>query len=109
MEADSKRAILAAQKTAVSRKWIQKNRHRPIDFNKTWLARFEALRKNNIAPIEYTRNLKKLDSLSQGEKQFVFEKSRTLDRADFLIAPHKNQRRRGRPSLRDDNFFPQAA
>ena len=89
LESDPQRAVLAAEKTAVSRQWIKTNGHRPIDFNKTWFWRFEALKKDNILPLEYKRNSKKLDFLLQNKDPAVFKKKQKPNLVSFL---HKNKR-----------------
>ena len=95
LESDPQKARLAAEKTAVSRQWIKKNKHRPIDFKKTWLWRFEALKKSKIVPLEYKKNSKKLDSLLQDKKQPVFKKNQPLNLLTFL---HENKKETGRLS-----------
>ena len=92
LETDPKKAQLAAGKTIVSRKWIKEKGHRPIDFKNTWLMRFEAFKKDKIIPLEYKRNFKNLDSLSQDKKQPIFKKKQMLDEHNLLTFPYKEKK-----------------
>ena len=116
MESDPQKAVSAAAKTAVSRKWIQKNGHRPIDFEKTWLLRLETFKKKKIIPLEYKRNAKKLESLAQSKKLSVFEKNQETNQTNLLTFLNEQRARRARLSRSkesgaDSDFysFPTAA
>ena len=95
LESNSQRAVLATEKTAVSRQWIKKNGHRPIDFNKTWLWHFKTFKQKKIIPLEYKRNSKKLNSLLKDEKLSVFEKRQTLNQLNFLTFSTERKEERG--------------
>ena len=115
LESDPQKAVLAAEKTTVSRQWIKKNGHHPIDFNKTWLWRFETFKRKKIVPLEYKRNSKKLDSLLKDERLSVFEKKQTLNQLNFLTFSAERKEERGRLSrykesgISDSHSFMKAA
>ena len=67
LEKDPVKAKESADKTAVSRKWFKKNRHRPINFEQTWCEYFKVYKSENIIPVEYTKNFKFLNSLVSNE------------------------------------------
>ena len=98
LESDPQKAVSAAAKTAVSRKWIQKNGHRPIDFEKTWIRRFETSKKNKIISLEYKRNSKKLESLAQGKKLSVCEKNQETNQTNLLTFLNEQKARCARLS-----------
>lgn len=54
----------SANQTNTSKKWLEKNKHNPINFDLPWSAHFLSLKKQNIVPIEYTKQVKFLLSIS---------------------------------------------
>lgn len=54
----------SASQTNTSKKWFEKNKHKPINFELPWCAYFLSLKRQNIVPIEYTKQIKFLLSIS---------------------------------------------
>ncbi len=68
LEADPIEAQKMANKTNISREWIKKNKHRPINFEMNWCQYFKNCKKENIAPSEYTKNFRLVSSLIKDNK-----------------------------------------
>ena len=60
LQVDLTKAFQAADKTTVSRQWLKKNKHRPINFNMPWCEYFKCMKQEGIIPLEYTKNHKSL-------------------------------------------------
>lgn len=75
LETDYVKAQKASSKTLASKMWFQNHKHRPIDFEKTWISYFKTCQQKGIIPIEYRRNLKCVE-----------------DKVKEQIAPHKKVR-----------------
>ena len=58
LEKDSINAQKKADKTTISRKWLKKNKHRPINFERNWVEHFKSCKKDNIDSFEYKKNFK---------------------------------------------------
>ena len=63
LEIDYFEAQKNANKTLVSKLWLQSHRHRPINFEKDWASYFKTCQKKGITPIEYKRNSKCLEKV----------------------------------------------
>ena len=73
LEINPFKAKEAANKTAISRKWFKKNKHRPIDFKMNWCQYFKSCKKENIIPDEYTKNFRLINSLIDKRKKETIE------------------------------------
>ena len=93
LEEDSSKVEQSANKTIVSKKWFKKNTHRPINFKMSWCEYFKSMQKDNIIPIEYTKNFKLLSSSIHKIKQI--EPQEIIRGNDF--------------TFHDSNFFKQSA
>ncbi|MDE0119167.1 MAG: hypothetical protein OXM55_04070 [Bdellovibrionales bacterium] len=83
LEMDTFKAKEAASKTAISKKWFKKNKHRPLNFEMSWCQYFKSRRKENVIPIEYTRSFALINSLIDKRKQGTIKNFSVLD--DFNI------------------------
>ena len=69
LETNIFKAEEVANKTAVSKKWFKNNKHRPINFKINWCQYFKNHKKENIIPIEYTKNFRLIKSLINKRKK----------------------------------------
>ncbi len=81
LEHDPKVAKIKAEQTVISKKWLRKNDHNPIDFEMPWTEYFTTLRRNGTTPVEFSRSLKFVDSLKYGTRKGSFK--------DFIFAHPK--------------------
>ena len=71
LEENHTKAEKAASKTIISKKWLKKNKHKPINFNMSWCEYFKCMKKDNTIPFEYTKNYKVLSGfLSNNAKTY---------------------------------------
>jgi len=68
LEKDPIKAKKSADKTAISRMWLKKNKHHPINFEMNWLEHFKNCKKDKIVPPEYTKNFRFISSRIEDEK-----------------------------------------
>ncbi|MCY4321699.1 MAG: hypothetical protein OXC37_04785 [Bdellovibrionaceae bacterium] len=69
LEKDSVKAKKLADKTAISREWLKKNKHKPINFEMNWCQYFKSCKKENIVPSEYTNKFRLVSSLIDDKKK----------------------------------------
>jgi len=86
LETDLIKAQNMANKTAISKKWLKKNRHRPINFEMNWLEHFKNCEKDKKIPFEYTKNFKFISSLIEGKRKNYrkTESIKSFSRKDFF-------------------------
>ena len=69
LEKDSVKAKKLADKTAISREWLKKNKHKPINFEMNWCQYFKSYKKENTVPSEYMNKLGLVSSLIDDKKK----------------------------------------
>ncbi len=87
LETDPVQAKESANKTAVSRKWFKKNKHRPINFKQTWIEYFKICQSENIIPFEYKKNFKFLSSLVSNKLKDKWKKRKKKTNIISLANP----------------------
>lgn len=79
LEIDTLKATEAANKTTISRDWLKKNRHFPINFEMNWCQYFKSHKKGNIIPAEYTKNFRLINPLIDKRKKETVKNLPILD------------------------------
>ena len=85
LEKDPIKAKTMADKTIISKQWLKKNKHCPINFEMSWLEYFKNCRKEKAIPIEYTKNFRFVSSLIEDKRtnRRKTEITRSFSRTDF--------------------------
>ena len=69
LEKDTLKAKQSAEQANVSRKWMKKNKHLPINFEMSWCQYFNNCKKRNLLPSEYMKHFRFIRSLVSGNKK----------------------------------------
>ena len=72
-----------SNKILVSKNWIKRNRHNPIDFNLPWSEYYKIMKKSNSIPIEYIKAMQFIKSL-KNKSQKIKTNDFQFVKLDFL-------------------------
>ena len=70
---DENKASISASQTSLGKKWLDHNKHRPIDFDLSWCGYFQECQKQKIKPLEYARSASFLDAYLNSGKVKGYE------------------------------------